>query len=672
MKKYEKRSDFSKSPSGLKAPHRDKNKTNKPKANAQKPAKNKQAPAIKGKTFSGQIRMSKTGNGFIDLPNGDSIIIPRGYTGSAIDRDTVKIKILPPRINKTGSAGEVIEIIKRGTDSVAGVIDCINGLYFLKPIKKSYPFLVSLEEDELQGGVCGTAALAQITSWDTGLVTGNANIPGNVTGKIIKTFGKRGDHETDMALILSESLENPNFEKALMDAVHALPPVDVEKELQGGRRDFCDDPTCTIDPERAQDFDDALSIKEIEGGDYEIGIHIADVSYYVTPGNAIDVEAYRRGTSIYLVDRCIPMLPERLSNDLCSLKEGVPRLTMSTVVIMGRDGSIKDTWIGPGIINSKKRFTYEQVDEILNNKGGLLYKELRTLMDLAEILEKSRIARGALVFNRDEVRFVLDDTGRPINIIREKSSPSHMLVESFMLLANTATANKIASRNGGLGRTEGMYRVHGEPNETAVMELILFVKSLGIKTPATLKKPVEIFKHILKSVKDLPIAPIIDDMIIRSQAKAHYSEINSGHFGLALKSYCHFTSPIRRYPDLVAHRIIRSMINNTKFNYNKNELHITAEHDSEREERATEAERASIRYKQIEFLEKSVGTNRKGIIVAMTDNIRKVIDNETSAMVICLPNNVRINLGDTIEYTLMSADRLQDILTGDIKNKVEK
>lgn len=656
MKKYPPR------PIGT-SPNGNKNKINKPKANNQKPSKGKQSQKS-NKTLSGQIRMSKTGNGFIDLPNGDSVIIPRGYTGSAIDRDTVKIKFLPPRINKTGSAGEVIEIIKRGTDKIAGVIDCEGKNFFVKPIKKSYPFLVHIEEGHLKDAVCGTAVLAKITSWES-------DIPGNITGQVIHTYGKRGDHETDMALILSESLENPSFDKALIDAIHNLPAVDVDQEIKNGRRDFQNIPTCTIDPERAQDFDDALSIQELKNGDYEIGIHIADVSYYVTLGSPIDIEAYRRGTSIYLVDRCIPMLPERLSNDLCSLKEGVPRLTMSTVVTMGRDGSIKDTWVGTGIIKSDKRFTYTEVDEILKNKSGLLFKELKTLMDLAEIMEKNRVARGALVFNRDEVRFILDEAGRPIDIIREKSSPSHLLIESFMLLANNANANILSKRDGGRGRTEGMYRVHGEPNETAVMELVLFAKGIGVKTPSDIKKPIDVFKHLIKNVKDKPIAPIIDEMIIRSQAKAHYSEVNSGHFGLALKSYTHFTSPIRRYPDLVAHRLVKSIINNTKTNYTKDELHNTAEHDSEREEKATEAERASIRYKQIEFLENSIGQEFTAVVVNITDNVIKVIDSKTNAMVTCIPNQVRVSLGDSINYKLTTADRLQDILEGEIKNKTQ-
>ena len=239
-----------------------------------------------------------------------------------------------------------------------------------------------------------------------------------------------------------------------------------------------------------------------------------------------------------------------------------------------------------------------------------------------------------------------------------------------MLLANNLTANYLAKRNGGLGKKEGMYRVHGEPNDTAIMELVLFVKGLGIKTPANLKKPIDILKHVMKSVAHLPIAPIIDDMVIRSQAKAHYSEINSGHFGLALKSYTHFTSPIRRYPDLVAHRIIRDMLIDKKITYTAKELHDTAEHASEREERATEAERASIRYKQIEFLEEKTNTIRIGVVVGITDSFQKVIDTETGAMVSCTPNKIKVALGDSVNYKLLVADRLQETLTGEVENKI--
>ena len=611
------------------------------------------------KTMVGKIRVSKTGNGFIDLKEGGSIIIPRGELDGAIDRDTVKIELLPRRRGKPGDAGTVIDIVKRGTDHIAGVVDCEGKNFFLKPIKKNFPFLVHIKPGTLQNAICGSAALAKITSWQS-------DVPGNVEGEIAKVYGMRGDHESDMSLILSETLAEQDFDQKLMDALNDLPEVDVEAEIKKGRRDFRGISTCTIDPERAQDFDDALSIRFLSDDEYEIGIHIADVSYYVTPNSIIDVEAYRRATSVYLVDRCVPMLPERLSNDLCSLKEGVPRLTMSVVVRMMRDGKINEIWAGPGIILSDKRFTYSEVDVILENKKGLLYKELNKLMELAEIMEKDRVARGALIFNRDEIRFVLDNYGKPINIIREKSSPSHTLIESFMLLANKIVADKNSSRENGMGKKAGMYRVHDEPNETAIIELASFAKACGIPVDLKLKKPIDIIKHIIKKSNGLPISKIMDDMVIRSQAKAHYSEANSGHFGLALKSYCHFTSPIRRYPDLITHRILRESLMNKKISYNVKELAEAAIHSSEREEKAAESERASIRYKQIEFLENKIGTERTGMLVGVSEMALKIIDDETMGMVHAVPNKIKFNLGDRIKYDLTVADRLQDELIGEV------
>ncbi len=615
------------------------------------------------KTVTGKIRISKSGNGFIDLPHGGSVLVPRGELNKAISGDTVKVELFPARKDKPGDAGEVIEIVKRGTTHIAGVIECEGKNFFLKPIKHKFPFLVHIDPGHINTAVCGSAALAKITSWQS-------SIPGNITGEIVKVYGERGEHNTDMALILGDSLDDPEFTEKLLQEVRELKEVDVEEEIKKGRKDFRKLTTFTIDPERAQDFDDALSIQDNHDGTYEIGIHIADVSYYVPYGKSIDTEAYRRGTSIYLVDRAIPMLPERLSNDLCSLREGVPRLTMSVIVTMRKDGSIIHSWCGPGIIESKKRFMYDEVDEILEKGKGLFYTELRTLMDISESLEKSRVARGALVFQRIEYRFILDDNGKPIDIIPEVGGVSHGLIENFMLLANQITAKIAEDWNNGQGKTRGMYRVHAKPNETALQELIIFAKQCGIRMHTDLTKPVDIIRQLIKKSAGMAIAPIITDMIIRAQAKAHYSEINSGHFGLATKSYCHFTSPIRRYPDLVMHRIIKSINETGKNPYEKKELHDAAEHGSDREEKASEAERASIRYKQIEFLEKNVGETRSGLLVGMTDTILKVIDDKTGAMVHCDIVKKKLSLGDKMIYTLAAANRLEDILIGQIQEKV--
>jgi len=634
----------------------DRNKANRNKDN------NKNLPT--GKFLTGIIRISKSGNGFIDFNENESVIIPKGELSSAISGDTVRIELLPKRRDKPGDAGTVVEIIKRGTTHIAGTIDCEGTTFYLKPMKSKFPFLVYITPGHLNGATCGSAAFVKITNWVS-------DIPGNVVGEVTKVFGTRGEHETDMAMILAESLQDAEFTKDLLDEVRKFKDVNATDELKNGRRDFRGITTFTIDPERAQDFDDALSIEENKDGTYTIGIHIADVSNYIKENSNLDLESFRRGTSIYLVDRCIPMLPERLSNDLCSLREGVPRLTMSTVVKIQKDGNILEHWVGTGIIESNKRFTYGDVDEILENKAGLYYKELDILMNLAEILEKGRVARGALVFNRDEIRFILDPTGKPIDIVREHSSPSHLLIESFMLLANNITAQMIEDYGNGEGKKHGMYRVHGKPNETAIFDLVIFAKQCGIRTPQTLEKPLDIIKHIMKKSVGNDMESILNDMIIRAQAKAHYSEVNSGHFGLALLSYNHFTSPIRRYPDLVVHRLIKNIMAGKELYYSKAELHGIADHSSEREEKATEAERASIRYKQIEFLENSIGTVRMGRLVGMTDTVIKIIDDETMAMVHCSQSKYRFTLGQKVEYTLDKADRLQDELSGIVNKPIE-
>lgn len=615
------------------------------------------------KTVTGKIRISKSGNGFIDLKSGNSVLVPRSELATAVSGDTVKVELFPPRKDKPGDAGSVIEILRRGTTHIAGVIDCDGKNFYLKPIKHKFPFLVHIAPGHVNTGVCGSAALAKIISWES-------DIPGTVTGEIVKVYGERGEHETDMALILGDSLDDPEFTDDLLKEVRALKEVSVEEALAEGRRDFRHITTFTIDPERAQDFDDALSIIDHKDGTYEIGIHIADVSHYVPTGSPIDIEAYRRGTSIYLVDRCIPMLPERLSNDLCSLREGLPRLTMSIVVVIQKDGHILSTWCGPGIIESNKRFMYDEVDEILEQKQGLFYPELKTLLDLSETLEKARIARGSLVFQRTEYRFILDETGKPIDIVHEVGGVSHNLIENFMLLANQITAKTVEDWQSGQGKTRGMYRVHAKPNETALQELVIFAKQCGIRTPADLSKPVDVIKHLIKKSAGMAVAPIITDMIIRAQAKAHYSEINSGHFGLAMKTYGHFTSPIRRYPDLVMHRIVRSIQKDGRHPYEKKELRDTAEHASDREEKASEAERASIRYKQIEFLEQNVGEIRSGMLVGITETILKIIDDKTGAMVHADVVKKKFSLGDKIIYRLTVANRLDDLLIGEVTEKV--
>lgn len=647
------------------------------------------------KKITGIIRINKNSTGFIDIDDGKSVVIPSREINGAIDRDKVEVTLLPPRHRPgepmRGDAGSVTKIIKRNTTSVAGVVQKIgtgaNTKYSVKPISKKHSFNVSIGSELPQYIRVGDAVRVEPSSW-------NANDAGTVPGIITEHHGERGLHENDMMTILGDALSNSAFSQSVLNEAKEFPEVDIGLALKDGREDFTNVTTMTIDPERAQDFDDALSIRLLENDLYEVGIHIADVSHYVKIGDPIDIEAYRRGTSIYLVDRCVPMLPERLSNDLCSLREGIPRLAMSAVVHITASGQIKKKYITKSIIKSDKRFTYDAVDKILNDKKGLYAEELQTLMNMANVLEKNRVGKGALIFNREELRFKLDPAGKPIEIVCEPSSPSHSLVENFMLLANEIVADKLSSRDGGKGKTAGMYRVHDNPTTTGLDEVILFAKSIGMRTPRKDANPREIIKSLAKSAHGTPMERIMSDMLIRAQAKAVYSEKNTGHFGLGIDSYCHFTSPIRRYPDLVVHRLLKYMLYETKPKHhdstknakhhannpeiiNHKILHETALHSSDREERATEAERASVRYKQIEYLENKIGTTRTGMLANIGNRGSKIIDDETGALVMITGGKASplakgevgggaggLTVGAKLPYQITSANRLEDILEG--------
>jgi ribonuclease R len=631
---------------------------------SKKPHSTPKSPKL-SKSVTGIIRVNKNGTGFIDINSSESIIIPNREINGAVDRDTVKVKILPKRkpspnskFKNQGDAAQVVEIIKRGTEKLAGIIQEEKGLLYLKPIKKNYNFRINLGANT-NSIKPGTGAVANITSWQN-------DTPGELTGNLVCTFGTCGEHENDMSLILSDALESPVFTKEVTNEADNFSEVDAEKELHNTKRkDFRNITTFTIDPATARDFDDALSIQELSNNIYQVGIHIADVAHYIKEKKAIDTEAYRRGTSIYLVDRCVPMLPENLSNNLCSLVEGIPRLTMSVVVDINTKGEVLKTEITEGLIVSNKRFTYEEVDEIMEKNEGLFIKEITILNNISRELNKKRIKRGAFMFERDEFVFNLDKDGTPISIDKKQNTESHTLIESFMLLANQIIADQISTRQNGMGKKAGMYRIHEDPTEGAITDLILSAKLFGIKTPMNIKKPRDIMNYLLEKSKGLPMQDVINESIIRAQAKAVYSEENKGHFGLALKSYCHFTSPIRRYPDLVVHRILKSMMNKEKFNLDKKELSVIGTHTSEREVRASEAERASIRYKQIQYLENYVGKNRQAKIIREGDFTTKVLDTETNAVVECTGSISGFGLGSIVTIKITTADRLQDTLTGE-------
>ncbi|MCX6714104.1 MAG: ribonuclease R [Candidatus Vogelbacteria bacterium] len=439
-------------------------------------------------------------------------------------------------------------------------------------------------------------------------------------GNILKVFGKAGEHEPEMLSIIYDRGIEADFSKdVLRESEEILRSSASDLRSSASRRDFRGVVTFTIDPKTAKDYDDALSFRQLDNDKFEIGVHIADVSFYVRPGTAIDDEAQKRATSVYLVDRTIPMLPEVLSNDLCSLVEGQDRLAYSAVFTLNKKAEILEEWFGRTIINSNKRFSYEDVEKIINDGEGQYFTELNTINNLAKELDKQKIRDGALAFEEDEVSFEIDADGKPISVFKKERLASHKLVEDFMLLANKRVA-EFVSRFVRRKDLMFVYRIHEGPNPDKVADLIKFLKLFGYQLKIKGKKivPSEL-NNFLKTIAGKPEESILNRAIIRSMSRAVYTTKNIGHFGLAFEDYTHFTSPIRRYPDVMVHRLLTFYLAKkyppleTLQAYDR-----LCTHSSDREKLATEAERESVKYKQAEYLEKHIGEVFDGVVSGTT------------------------------------------------------
>ncbi len=558
-----------------------------------------------GPFITGEVDMKQTGKAYVitDELLEDVRIAPNN-TGYALHRDKVKVRLFPRR--KTDKQeGEIIEVIERRTTRLVGVIQKSKQYAFLIPSSKSVPVDIFIPLENIHGAKDGDKAIVEITEW----------LPPskNPFGKVVEVLGRPGVNEVEMHAILAEYNLPARFEKKVEEEAEKI-PVDISKQEIEARRDFREEVTFTIDPVDAKDFDDALSVRKLSDNRWEVGVHIADVTHYVKPGTALEDEALQRSTSIYLVDRTIPMLPEKLSNMVCSLRPNEDKLTFSVIFTLNENARILTTWMGRTIINSNHRFSYEQVQDIIESGKGPYKDEILLLNSMAGIIRKKRMRNGAIDFDRQEVRFKLSDNGKPLDVYFKEQKEAHKLIEEFMLLANKAVAEKVGKASGKQKPKTFVYRVHDIPNPEKLNTLKEFVRKLGYKVKTDTRTNIaSSFNRLLKESQGKGEENLIETLTIRTMAKAEYSTQNIGHYGLAFDHYTHFTSPIRRYPDMMVHRLL-ARYENGQPSANQEEYEDYCKHSSQMEKRAQEAERDSIKYKQVEFLADKIGKEFEGLI----------------------------------------------------------
>ncbi|MEK7179486.1 MAG: ribonuclease R, partial [Patescibacteria group bacterium] len=585
--------------------------------------------------YEGPITMTRRGIGFFSVEGQkEDLLIPPEWTSHALHGDIVKVApageyrdprgTMPPR-----AAGKVTAIVARARETFVGSLIEESGLTLLAPdYKKMHVPIVILDRGEAP---LGYKVVARLVSWDA-----DKEYP---LGAVEEVIGKAGVHETEMrALALGQGFSSDFPPGVVADAEYLEKnggALVATEAMNPKRRNFRNVVTFTIDPFDAKDFDDALSVRKLDGGNIEVGVHIADVSFFVKPGSQLDTEAVERATSVYLVDRTIPMLPEVLSTDLCSLKPDEDRLAVSAVFTLDKEANIQDVWFGETVIHSNKRFTYENAQEALDSEKGVMHEELSLLYNLSKKIRARRVAKGAIEFDTAEVKVELNAEGKPVAICLKERKATNLLIEDFMLLANEAVAKHLSklTANGG-PHFYSLYRIHDAPDTDRIENLANLLRSMGyhLKTSGSGSVTGAELNKLMESVKGKPEEYLVKMATLRSMSKAVYTTRNIGHFGLAFDFYTHFTSPIRRYPDLLIHRLIKAHAGGDPITAQEMQAFDTlALHASEREVAASDAERDSIKMKQVEFLAGRIGEEFDAVISGVTERGLYVEEQTTHA-----------------------------------------
>jgi ribonuclease R len=573
---------------------------------------NRSRPASAKAEITGKVMMTREGYAFIAGESGEAdIFVPARRLRGALHGDIVRIAYSEKRDAGARREGEVINMEERSKRPHIGVLQVTGNQAWVITEGKNMPYDISVDIDEDQKQYHGYKVAAIVDDWPR-----KSDEP---KGHITDILGKPGDNNTEMHAILTEFGLPFKFDPKVEKEAETIPEEITREEIKA-RRDFRNITTLTIDPADAKDFDDALSIQKLENGNWEIGVHIADVTHYVLPGTILDKEALDRATSVYLVDRTVPMLPEKLSNRLCSLRPREEKLCFSAVFEMDEKARIHKKWFGRTVIESDFRFDYEQAQDVIETEKGPLKNEILKLHQLAGLLREERFSKGAISFERPEMKVEVDKNGKPTNIVQKISKDSNWLIEEFMLLANKEVASLIGAVDAGKKARTFVYRIHEEPNIDKIEAFRSFIHHLGYTMKPT-RNPRELsgeINNLLATAKGKPEEGAIEIMALRSMARARYSTDNYGHYGLAFDYYTHFTSPIRRYPDMMVHRMLAHYLDKGK-SLDKKSYEDKCIHSSEREQLATEAERSSIKYKMVEFMQDKIGNEYEGNVSGITD-----------------------------------------------------